>query len=269
MTRPPVGLYDAQYGSLDSRLQKEIRAEAFGEDIGQNSWLTADEQDLFIGWLALSPGERLLDVACGSGGPALRIAARTGCAVQGVDTHEQAIAGARSGAARAGLGDRARFDRLDAGGPLPYLDASFDGIVCIDAVNHLPGRDRVFREWLRLLRPGGRLVFTDPIVVTGPLTNEEIAIRSSIGFFLFVPPGIDERMLAEAGFEVVEILDRTENMARLAARRRAARETRAAELRPIEGEATFEGQQRFLEVAALLAADRRLSRLAFRALRPA
>lgn len=188
--------------------------------------------------------------------------------MQGVDAHDQAIAEARAGAARAGLASRVTFDRLDASRPLPFPDASFDGIVCIDAVNHLPARDRVFREWLRLLRPGGRLVFTDPIVVTGPLTHEEIAIRSSIGFFLFVPPGTDERVLADAGFEGIEVLDRTENMARLAARRRAARGRRSADLKPIEGEATFEGQQRFLEVAALLAADRRLSRFAFRARRP-
>jgi hypothetical protein len=57
-------------------------------------------------------------------------------------------------------------------------------------------------------------------------------------------------------------------MALLAARRRAARGKRAADLKAIEGAATFEGQQRFLEVAALLAADRRLSRFAFRANRP-
>jgi SAM-dependent methyltransferase len=266
--RPAVALYDAQYGNLEARLNKEIRAEAFGEDIGQNSWLSADEQDLFIDWLALAPQARLLDVACGSGGPALRIAARTGCSVQGVDVHERAIEEARAGAARASLRSRAAFDRVDASRPLPYPDASFDGIVCIDAVNHFPDRGRVFRDWLRVLRPGGRLVFTDPIVVTGPLTHDEMAIRSSIGFFLFVPPGTDERLLAQAGFEAVEVLDRTENMARLAARRRAAREKRAADLKAIEGASTFEGQQRFLEVAALLAADRRLSRFAFRALRP-
>ena len=75
-------------------------------------------------------------------------------------------------------------------------------------------------------------------------------------------------MLADAGFEAVEVLDRTEIMARLAARRRAAREKRAADLKSIEGNPTFDAQQRFLEVAALLAADRRLSRFAFRALRP-
>jgi hypothetical protein len=42
-------------------------------------------------------------------------------------------------------------------------------------------------EWARLLKPNGRLLFTDPTVVTGPLTNAEIAVRSSAGFYLFVP----------------------------------------------------------------------------------
>ncbi|MBI1951099.1 MAG: methyltransferase domain-containing protein [Acidobacteria bacterium] len=265
---PAVGHYDAQYGHFSSRLYAEIRAEAFGEDIGQNGWLTADEQDLFVGWLGLTPDSRLLDIACGSGGPTLRIAARTGCTVVGADVHEQAIAAARARTEREGLASRAAFERLDAGRPLPFPDHAFDGLICVDAVNHLPQRDRVFREWARVLRPGGCLVFTDPIVVTGPLTNEEIAVRSSIGFFLFVPVGTDERLLAGAGLEVLEVADRTENMARLASRWLAARQARAIGLKPIEGEPTFEGQQRFFEVAARLAAERRLSRFAFRARRP-
>ena len=103
--------------------------------------------------------------------------------------------------------------------------------------------------------------------MTGPLTNEEIAIRSSVGFFLFVPSGADERLLMEAGFELVETVDRTENMARVAERWRSAREARAVDLRRVEGDATFEGQQRFFEVATRLAAERRLSRFAFHARR--
>jgi len=46
-----------------------------------------------------------------------------------------------------------------------------------------------------------------------------------------------------------------------------ARQRREVDLRRIEGDETFEGQQRFLEVAARLAAERRLSRFAFRAVR--
>lgn len=262
-----VDHYGAQYGHFASELYASIRRETFGEDIGQNGWLTADEQDLFLTYLSLVSGSKLLDVGCGSGGPTLRIARLTGCSVHGVDNHGQAIAEARARSEREGLTQRATFDQLDASQVLPLPDASFDGLICIDAVNHLPNRRRVFSDWARLLRPGGHLVFTDPIVVTGPLTNEEIAIRSSVGFFLFVPVGADARFLEEAGFAVAETIDRTENMARIAERWRSARNARSTELRKVEGDATFEGQQRFFEVAARVAAERRLSRFAFHAVR--
>lgn len=264
---PAVDHYGAQYGHFASPLYADIRAAAFGEDIGQDSWLTAEEQDLLISWLGLTPEAILLDVACGSGGPALRIARTTRCRLYGVDAHPQAIEQARARAVAERLEQRTQFQRIDAAARLPYADATFDAVSCVDAVNHLPDRPRVFGDWHRLLRPGGRLVFTDPIVVTGPLTNEEIAIRSSIGFFLFVPAGADELMLHGAGFEVVRVEDRTENVAVTAARWRAAREARSAELRGVEGDATYEGQQCFLEVTARLAAERRLSRFAFHAVR--
>jgi hypothetical protein len=54
--RPSVRQYDANYGNFQTELYAQIRREAFGEDIGQNSWLTADELDKFLGFLDLSPG---------------------------------------------------------------------------------------------------------------------------------------------------------------------------------------------------------------------
>src|SRR6266446_8866264 len=96
---PPAGHYNANYGNFQTELYAQIRREAFGEDIGQNSWLTSDEQDKFLEWLDLSPGKRLLDVACGAGGPALRIAAATGCSVVGIDVPEQPVTTATSLAA--------------------------------------------------------------------------------------------------------------------------------------------------------------------------
>ncbi len=78
---------------------------------------------------------------------------------------------------------------MDASDALPFADAQFDALVCIDAINHLPGRLSVLREWRRVVKEDGLILFTDPITVTGLLSNEEIAIRSSIGYFLFTPPG--------------------------------------------------------------------------------
>src|SRR5712671_8055735 len=123
--------YDANYGNFQTELYAQIRRDAFGEDIGQSSWLTADEQDKFLDWLNLSSDKTLLDVACGSGGPVLRIAEATGCSVVGVDVHEQAIATANSLAAQRGLTGRAQFQVADATAQLPLPNASFDAIICI------------------------------------------------------------------------------------------------------------------------------------------
>lgn len=260
-----VDHYGATYGEFASQLYAEIRGDAFGHDIGQTGWLTVDEQDLFISWLGLDGESRLLDIACGSGGPTLRIARETGCAVTGVDLHEQGVATARDQARVQGLEERAAFHQADAGRPLEFDDASFDGLICVDAINHLPDRESVLREWRRVLKPKGRLVFTDPITITGPISDEEMRVRSSIGFFLFVPRGTNEELLDKVGFEVSEVADRTENMARMARQWLDARAGRADDLKGIEGEEAFEGQQTFFEVAARLAEDRRLSRFAFAA----
>lgn len=255
--------YDTTYGNFQTSLYEEIRREAYAEDIGQNGWLTADEQNKFISWLGLTTGKTLLDVACGAGGPALRIAALTGCTVTGVDIHEKAISTARSLASHRGLESRTDFRVVDADKQLPFLEASFDVITCIDAITHFPDHPRVLGDWARLLRQGGRVLFTNSAVVTGPLTNAEVAVRSLSGFLLFVPCGYDERIIAECGLRLVACEDRTSNIAEVAERRKNARESRRSALRRIEGDAVYENQQAFLSLAAQLARERRLSRLVY------
>jgi SAM-dependent methyltransferase len=265
----PVDFYGANYGNFGEAVYAEVRRAAFGEDMGQNSWHTVAEQDRFLDWLALGPAASVLDVACGAGGPTLRLARQTGAAVIGVDIHRDGVAAAADQARRLGLAERARFEQVDASQPLPFPSASFDVVICIDAINHLPDRPAVLTEWARVLKPGGRALFTDPIVVTGPLTNAEIATRAAIGFFLFAPPGEDERLLAAAGFRLDRREDVTAAMAEVAGRWSAARAARTDDLRHLEGEATFAGQQEFLRVAELIARERRLSRFAFLATKPA
>lgn len=262
MEHGEVDHYGATYEQFAAQVYAEIRAQTFGEDIGQTGWLTVDEHDIFLSWLKLDHNCSLLDVACGSGGPSLRAARLTHCRVHGIDIHEDAVRTALIQAEQANLIEEVKFQQVDASKALPFSDASFDAVICVDAINHLPDRASTLREWARVLKPGGRVVFTDPIVVTGPLSNAEIALRSSVGFFLFVPSELDEELLVKAGFKLVEKEDRTENMARIAKKWRAAREARADDLRRLEGDETFEGQQRFFDIAARLAEERRLSRFA-------
>lgn len=262
-SKTSVNYYDANYGNFATELYAEIRREAFGEDIGQSGWQTAEEQDRFLPPLQLSPGKKLLDVCCGSGGPGLRISAKSGCSLVGIDMHERGIAAARSLAEKQGLTQRAEFAVTDASQRMAFDDAAFDAITCIDAIIHLPGRPQVLAEWTRVLKPGGRMLFTDSTVVTGPMTKEEIAVRSSIGYFEFVPPDYDRRVLEQCGLKVLISEDVTQNMADLAERHRRARVARDNELRKIEGDRTYEGQQEFLAVTARVARERRLSRFLF------
>ena len=136
-SHPGVAHYDANYGNFQTELYAQIRREAFGEDIGQSSWTTAAEHDRFVALLDLAAGKKLLDIACGSGGPVLRTASLTGCSVVGIDIHEDAVSTGNSLAAQRGLTGRAEFRVADATTQLPFPDASFDAITCIDAINHL------------------------------------------------------------------------------------------------------------------------------------
>ena len=173
------------------------------------------------------------------------------------------MATATQAAARAGQDERVRFRVADATAALPFDDASFDGLLCIDSMNHFPNRRGVFYEWNRVLRRGGRALFTDPVVISGPVTNDELALRSSIGLFLFVPPGWNEGFVQDAGFRLLRQEDVSENAAQVAGRWQRAREARKADLIRIEGEERFEGLQRFFAAVHELTHERRLSRIAY------
>jgi SAM-dependent methyltransferase len=258
-----VDLYNTHYGHLTADPQVEVRRQTYDEDLGQASWLTLAEAREFFRALELGPGQTALEVACGSGGVTCRMALDTGATCVGVDINVLGIEAADRRALEHGLADRVSFRVADASRPLPFPDAFFDALFCNDSINHLPGRLEILRDWYRVLRPGGRLLFTDPIVVTGQLTNEEIRARSSIGFFLFTPLGQNEALLVQSGFVVREVRDATEAVAAVAARWRSAREAWRDALVQLEGEEGFTGLQRFLDAVHKLAAEHRLSRFMY------
>ena len=258
-----VDLYDGHYGRLAADPQVEVRHETYGEDLGQASWITLPEALEFFRLLDLRAGRTALEVACGSGGVTCRMARETGATCLGIDINAHAIEAARRLAFEQGVQPLVSFQLADAARRLPFPDASFDAILCNDSINHLPGRAEVLSDWRRVLKPGGRLLFTDPIVVTGQLTNEEIAARSSIGFFLFTPVGYNEHLLARSGFEVHEVRDLTQAVADVSRRWRDARAKRRARIVDLEGEDAFNGLQHFLEAIHALAGERRLSRFMY------
>jgi len=258
-----VDLFDSTYSHFTDRVLDAIRKETFGTDIGQNSWLTVDEYERLLPWLNLAVDSHVLEVASGSGGPALYLARTIGCRVTGIDANASGVATASKMADSSGVGQRVRFSVANADAELPFDTDSFDALLCIDSMNHFPNRLDVFREWHRVLRPRSRALFTDSVVITGPVTNDELALRSSIGLFLFVPPGINERLLEQAGFRLLRQEDVTDNAALVAGRWHRARETHKDELLRIEGEERFAGLQGFFEAVHRLTSEKRLSRIAY------
>ena len=256
-----VRLYASAYAGFEVR--EQVRRRTYGDDLGQSGWLTTDELGRFAEWLDLRAGSRLLDVGCGAGGPALRLAETIGVSVVGVDILAEAIATASQLAEERRLGDRATFVQIDAGTKLPFEAGSFDAVLSIDAICHVPQRLRLLEELHRVTAVGGRILFTDPTIVTGLVTGEEIAVRSSIGVYVYSGQTANEQLLAEAGFELLRREDLTESTAIIAARWHEARAEFRDPLVRDEGEPTFEGVQRFLATCHLLARERRLSRYAY------
>jgi SAM-dependent methyltransferase len=263
-----VDLYDSFYGRFAEPALAAVRKETYGADLGQSSWITTEEFDRFIDALAVDAESHVLEVASGSGGPAIHLARRVGCRLTGIDVNPSGVANASRLATAAGLEDRVDFRVVDADAALPFADATFDAVISIDAMNHLVNRLAVLREWRRVLRPGRRALFTDPVVVTGPVTAEELAQRSSIGAFLFTPVGVNERLIEEAGLRLVRRDDASENCAAVSGRWRAARDVHRDDLVRIEGEETFLGQQRFLDTVHCVTSERRLSRFVYLLERP-
>jgi SAM-dependent methyltransferase len=258
-----IDLYGNAYGHFATTVLEQVRLETYGEDIGQSGWMTASEYRWFSELLELDTASRVVDICSGSGGPAIFMAQTTGCHVLGLDINENGIVNAAKLAKSKGLETQVKFQNADASERLPLEDDSVDAIVCIDAIIHLPNRTAILNEWHRVLKSGGRILYTDPTIITGLISKEEIAIRSSIGYFQFAPPGEDERLIAEAGFELIAANDVTDNAVKVSKSWHDARAKREQDLSSIEGAETFAGLQRFLIAVYELTSERRLSRFVF------
>lgn len=191
--------------------------------------------DVMIERLGVTAGARVLDVGCGLGAPAMRLARRTGAEVVGISTSAAMVAEATARARAAGLDGQVRFRVADAG-DLPFEDASFDAAWAIESLVHMTDRPRVFREVGRVLRSGGRLTLTDFYERT-PFTGERLqmieeyrraALNAPFHRLEEYPP-----MLRDAGLHLTEYLDISEQTERhypmLLERLRAHRDELVAE----------------------------------------
>jgi ubiquinone/menaquinone biosynthesis C-methylase UbiE len=258
-----VDLYDSSYGNYALDTYREVRVETYGEDFGQTSWVTTEESKAIPEMLGLTPDSVVLEVGCGSGRYVLDVAERIACRLIGLDINEPGVRNAKQLAAARGLSSQVEFQQCDASKKLPFDNDTFDAVFSNDVLCHIPGRADVLAEIFRVLKPGGRILFSDALVIGGMISHEEIATRSSIGFYVYSPPGENERLLERAGFQQIRVSDTTENAAQIAKRWYHARDTRKGNLIEIEGKANFEGLQQFLNAVRTLTSEKRLLRLLY------
>ena len=151
----------------------------------------------------------------------------------------------------------------DLNEPLPFEPGSFDAAMSLDVVLHLRDRSKFFREVARLLRPGGRFLFTDAGVVTGSVSGNEMRTRSIHGYTKVAPAGWNERLLAPAGLRLIETENRTMSVLKNASGRLAAMRAHRAELEQIWSADEFKSQQDYLESVVELSRRGAISRVLY------
>jgi SAM-dependent methyltransferase len=156
----------------------------------------------------VSKGETVLDLGSGAGIDAFLAARETGPSgrVIGVDMTPAMLSRARENAGKHGFGN-VEF-RLGEIENLPVADGAVDLVISNCVVNLSPDKRRVFREALRVLRPGGRMVLSDIVLVSELPQSVRESVEAYVGCVAGASMKSDYvQMLREAGFERVEVVE--------------------------------------------------------------
>jgi len=110
--------------------------------------------------MGAAPGQHLLDIGCGIGGPARAFAQARGCRVTGIDLTEDYVRVAQSLSKRVGLSDRVSFRHGSALG-LPFAEEAFDGAYMLHVGMNIQDKAALFSEVRRVLKPGAAFAVYD------------------------------------------------------------------------------------------------------------
>jgi ubiquinone/menaquinone biosynthesis C-methylase UbiE len=163
-------VYEATPRSPTLRRTWREHASDFPDEFSHISFVTLAQHRRMVTELRLSPGDTLVDLACGMGGPALLAARETGAKLIGVDFSQVAVQLATERAEALGMSGTARFVH-GSFARTGLDDAMADGVMSEDAIQYVPDKTAAINECARILRPGGRLAIAafelEPASVAG------------------------------------------------------------------------------------------------------
>lgn len=174
--------------------------------------------DLVIEKSQVARDHHVLDVGCGTGIPALRLAATTGARVTGITVSSHQVKTAQANAQAAGVEQRVTFQFADAMA-LPFPDASFDAAIAIESLGNMSDPATALAHIARTLREGGRLVVAGYGFLRRPISGgkkdilDSVAAMFAISSLAATTTIEDYRQLVEhAGLELEELTDIGENV---------------------------------------------------------
>src|SRR5688572_13560723 len=216
-------------GDLLSRLNAALRED--GADPDHPSLEALAPYDQFHGrgleatseiaeLMQAGPGDHILDIGSGLGGPARYVASRFGCAVTGIDLTEEFCDVARHLSRLLSLEARVRFEVGDAL-KMPFADAGFDGAYSMNVSMNIADKGALYREIHRVLRPGAWLVLSEVARGEGGQLDFPTPWAATARTSFLATPEETRRGLLEAGFEVLRLRNTLEEAKAFGARSRA------------------------------------------------
>jgi SAM-dependent methyltransferase len=156
------------------------------------------------------PGERLLDIGSGIGGPARWIAAKFGVHVTGVDLTPEFCAAAEELNRATGLADRVTIKQGSALA-LPVPDNAFDRAYSQNVIMNIADKPRFYREAFRALRPGGVFAIANACAGPGGAPHYPQMWAATAATSFLATPAETRRVMTQAGFTIVTFRDTTDS----------------------------------------------------------
>lgn len=163
------------------------------------------------------PGDHVLDLGCGIGGPAFTIARHSGASVTGINITPWQVIEARARAESAGLSETVRFVEGDFMN-MPFDTGTFDAAYTFEALCHSPDYEALFHEVARVLKPGGVFIGTDEVCKDATSDEDYQRFIEPVNAANAIPHMVElgeyGRLLKKAGFvvDVAESLTARGNM---------------------------------------------------------